>query len=171
MIMRSIGPFPNWVTSSARPSTEAPNTVRFAGPVVAGGDAVDEGDGAAVGDDVDLDGGRGVRAGAARRVTVDVAVGGALRVGLGVRMGEAPGVAGGADGAPASAITCGVVLASAAAGRASSAGIPNDVSRSRCTVTEPSSPRHSTPRTTNTRRWILLSSLGWLDRLTIDILF
>jgi hypothetical protein len=104
-------------------------------------------------------------------VTVDVAVGGALRVGLGVRMGEAPGVAGGADGAPASAITCGVVLASAAAGRASSAGVPSDESRSRYTITAPNSPRHSTPRTTNTRRWILLSSLGWLDRLTTDILF
>ena len=62
MIMRSMGPFPNWATSNARPSTESPITIRFAGPAIAGSDAVGAGGGAAVGDGVDLGGGRGVRA-------------------------------------------------------------------------------------------------------------
>ena len=112
-----------------------------------------------------------MRAGAARCVAVDVAVAGALRVDLGVRMGEALDVTGGTDVTPpASVITCGVVLA-AAARRASSAAVPDDLSHSRYTVTAPNSPRHSTPRTTNTRREVLRSDPCWLDRLTIDIQF
>ena len=122
-----------------------------------------------MGDGVDIRAGRGARVSSARRVGVDVAMAGVLRVGLGVRMGEAPDVAGGTDGAAASAIICAMVLATAPG--ASSAGVPNDVSRSRYTVTAPNSPRHSTPRTTNTRREILLSGPRRLDRLTTGILF
>ncbi|MCU0500195.1 MAG: hypothetical protein MUC51_00250 [Anaerolineae bacterium] len=127
-----------------------PITIRFAAPVAAGGNATEVGDGAAVGDGVYLGGGRRVRADAARRVVVDVAVGSAVRVGRGVWMGEAPDVADGTDGTPASATIGGAVLATAT--RASPAGAPNDVSRSRYAVAAPNSPRHNMPRTTNARR-------------------